>query len=186
VLVSHRDYLTVVGPDLVEAGDALDERSALGHGGPGAFVGERQDRDRRGRRGEDIDPLMPVLKGQVDQRVPGDAAPAGQIEPDRPVGVTRARRAFGAVRDAVGASAAVAPVVRQDVTRMIGRVLLRARPAVFLVGLRLLPPAETREVQGLELFEEPLLHLRGPLLVAFGEVGGVHGCLPGGSGGEVP
>jgi hypothetical protein len=180
VLVSHRDDLTVVGPDLVEAGGALGERSALGPGGPGAILCQREDRDGFASGGEYVDPLVAVLKGQVDPRVPGDTSPACEVEPDRPFGVTRARGAFGAVRDAVGAAAAVAPVVRQDVARMIRRKLLAPRPAVFLVGLRLLPPAEAREVQGVVFLEEPLLDLGGPVLEALGEVGGVHGCLPGG------
>jgi hypothetical protein len=49
--------------------------------------------------------------------------------------------------------------------------LLGAGPAVFLVGLGLLPPAETREVQGLEILHETPLDLSRPLLITLGEVG---------------
>jgi len=117
-----------------------------------------------------------VLKRQVDPRVPGNAPSTGQIEPDRPIGITRARRAFGAVRDAVLAAAPVAPVIREAVPRVVRRSLLGPRPGVFLVGLRPFPPAQLREVQGMELFDEPLLHLTGPGVEPVGEVSGVHGC----------
>jgi len=178
VLVSHRDYLAVAGRDLVEAGDALDERSALGPGGPGAILCQRKHRNRLAPGGEHVDPLVAVLERQVNQGMPGNASPTGQIEPDRPVGVPRARRAFGAVRDAVLAAAPVAPVVREAVPRVIRGALLRARAGVFLVGFRLLPPPELREVQGVELFDEPLLHLAGPRVEPVGEVSGVHDYPP--------
>lgn len=155
MLVSHRDDLTVAGPDLVEAGDALEERSPPGHGRPGAFAGQREDRNRLTRRGEHVYPLVTVLKRQVDARMPGNATPRRKTKPGRPGGVARAWRALQAVRDAVRASAAVAPVVREAVARVIWRELFRAGPAVFLVALRLLPPPEPREVQGMPLFEEP-------------------------------
>ena len=176
MLVSHRDYLAVAGRDLVEAGDALDERSALGPGGPGAILCQRKHRNRLAPGGEHVDPLVAVLERQVNQGMPGNASPTGQIEPNRPIGITWTWRTFGAVRDAVLAAATVAAVVREAMPRVVGRSLLGPRPGVFLVGLRPLPPAELRKVQRMKLFDEPLLHLAGPGVEPFGEVSGVHGC----------
>jgi len=179
VLVSHRDDLAVLGGDHVQLSEALDERSALGPGGPGAVLCQRKDRDRLPGGCEHVYPLVAILKRQVDQRVPGNATPAGQVKPDRPVWIAPAWRALGAVGYPVGAAAPVAPVVGLAVARVIRGQLLTARPAAFLVRFGFLPPAEAREVQGAEFLEEPGLHLGRPLVEAFGEVGGVHGSLPG-------
>jgi len=176
MLVSHRDDLTIFGRDDEEIRDALDERSALGPGGPGAILCQRKHRNRLAPGGEHVDPLVAVLDRQVDQRMPGNAAATGQIEPNRPIGITWTWRAFGAVRDSVLAAAPVAPVIREAVPRVVRRSLLGPRPGVFLVGFRPFPPAQLREVQGMELFDEPLLHLAGPGVEPFGEVSGVHGC----------
>jgi hypothetical protein len=94
VLVSHRNDLTVVGPDLVKAGDALDEWSALGPGGPGAVLCQREDRDGFTSGSKHVDPLVAILKRQVDPRVPGNTSPTGEVEPDRPLGITRTWRAL--------------------------------------------------------------------------------------------
>ena len=178
MLVSHRNYLTVFGRDLVKVSNPLEERGTLRRGRRGPVIGEREHRDGLARRGEHVDPLVAVLKRQVDHRVASDTSPPGEVEPDHPIRVAGTRRAFRAVRDAVGASAAVTPVVRQDVTGVIRGVLLGPRPAVFLVGFRLLPPAELREVQGVIFLHEPPLDLGGPLLETLGEIGGVHRNLP--------
>ncbi len=57
---------------------------------------------------------------------------------------------------------------------MIRRQLLGPRPAAFLVRLRLFPPAEFREVQGVQLFQVLLLNRPGPLLKPLREVGFAH------------
>ena len=179
MLISHRDDLTILGRDHEQVRNALDERSTLGHSRPGAILCQREDRDGLTGRRERVYPLVAVLKRQVDLGMPGDAAPSGEVQPDRPVGVAGTRRAVRAVRYPVRASAPVAPVVGVAVPRMIRRQLLGPRPAVFLVGLRLLPPPELREVQRLIFLYEPPLHFWRPLAEALGEVGGVHGSLPG-------
>ena len=179
MLVSHRDDLTVFSRDSVKLGDSLDERSALGPGGPGAILCQRKNRDGLSHGGEYVYPLVAVLKRQVDEGVPRDAATTGQIQPNCPFRITGAWRAVRAVRDAVRAAAAVAAVVREAVPRIIWRSLLRAGPAVLVVSLRLLPPAELREVQGVKLLEEALLHPARPGLEPFGKVRfGCHGSLP--------
>ena len=131
----------------------------------------------------DADVDVGLRQGHLDR--PGRSSPrfsgptTGQIEPNRPFGITRTWRAFRAVRDAVRAAAAVAAIVRKAMPRIIRRSLLRAGPAVLVVRLRLFPPAELREVQGVELLEETLLHPARPGLESFGEVRfGCHGSLP--------
>jgi hypothetical protein len=178
VLVSHRDDLTVLGRDDVKLSDALDERGTLGRGGFRAIIRQRKHGNRLARRGEDVDPLVTILERQVDHRVPGNAAATCEVEPDHPVGVAGAWRALGAVRDAMGAPAAVAPVIGEAMPRVIWRSLLRTRTRIICIRLGLLPPAETGEVQGIQFLKELPLYLGRPGLEPFGEVGGVHGSLP--------
>lgn len=174
MLIGHRNDPPVVSRDHVKLSDALDERRTIRRGRLRAILSERQDRDRLALGRQDINALVAVLKRQVNEGVPGDASPAGEVQPDGPVGVTGARRADGTVRDAVGAAAPVAPVVRFGVPGMIRRKLLRARPAAFLVALRLLPPAELREVQVVEFFQVLGLDLAWPGLKSLGEVRFAH------------
>lgn len=170
MLVSHRDDLTVLGRDDKEVCEALDERGTLGPGGPGAILCQREDRDGLTCGGEHVDALVAVLKRQVDAGMPGNTAAPGEVQPDCPFRVTGAWRAVRAVRDAVRAAATVTPVVRQAMPLIIWRSLLRARTAILTVRLGLLPPAQLREVQRMELFKKALLDTLRPGLEPLGKI----------------
>ena len=185
MLIRHRDDLAVVGGDLVQVSDALEERRSVRHNQAGAVLGQCEDRNRLPGCGERVDPLVAILKRQVDPRVPGNATPAGEHDPQEPVRVPGARRALRAVGDLVAAPAAVSLPVRVAVARVVRGKLLGPRAAVLAEGFRLLPPPQAREVQGVQLSEPLLLNLTRPLRIALWELyasGGVRHTPPARSG----
>lgn len=162
MLVSDSDDLAVVRGDLVEVRDPLEERRSVRRCRAGAVLSQRQDRDRLPGRSKDVNALVAALQRQPDARMPGDAPASGQHQPRRPLRVTRAWRTVRAVRDLVDAAAPVAAPVRVAMPRMVGRELLRARPGVLLVGLRLVPPAELRKIKSVIVAQPALLHRTRP------------------------
>ena len=178
MLVSHRDDLTVICGDFVQVSDTLEERRTVRHDGPRAVFGEREHRDRPSCCGEHVDALVAAFEWQPDQGVPGNATAPGHLEPNRPVWVAIARRAFGAVRDLVNTPAPVPAPVRFPVLRMIRGQLFRPGTRVLVVALWFLPPAELREVQGVDLSQPCRLDFLRPAREIVWEVKSLSGHTP--------
>lgn len=81
MLVSDRDDLAVIGGDLVEVRDPLEERRSVRHCRAGPVLGQCEDRDRPPGCGERVDAFVAPFHGQVDPGVSGDASASGQHQP---------------------------------------------------------------------------------------------------------
>lgn len=79
MLIRHRDDLAVVGGDLVQVSDTLEEWRSVRHGRAGPVLSQREDGNRLSGCGERVDALVAALERQVDPRMPGDAATTSQV-----------------------------------------------------------------------------------------------------------
>jgi hypothetical protein len=155
VLIRRRDDAAVLERDFVDRCDALEERCAVGPGGPRTVGGEREHRDGVGAAGQLVDADVLVLFREVHTRVPGDAAPATEQKPDPLRG-----NPPGGHLPRVGVPFAALPVageflqLREQLERLgLGEVALGqlpldgldevdvAHPETWLDGLCLLVPA---------------------------------------------
>lgn len=81
MLVRCRQSRPASRRDLVEVSPSLEERGAVCMPRLRSVIGEREHCDLSTCGCEDVDPLMPVLVGEVDAGPAGDAAPSAVLEP---------------------------------------------------------------------------------------------------------
>jgi hypothetical protein len=82
-MIGDGDDPTVGQGDLVEGGDTLEERRAVGHRAhQAAGLGPREHHYRSAARGEHVDPLVRARVGVVDPGPGGDAAATAHEQVD--------------------------------------------------------------------------------------------------------